>query len=353
MDLNLKHPRPNDKYDCDVFCGNYTKIENAFNELEKKIKNVGAPSDEKIEDTVTDWLDENMGEQFVSFHSMNGCIVCNGETVVLTVGEDVEVGQVLKFKYDLSEGYRISKKVDFINTSNEVVEGTMSTGYEEATVTIEEKYATYTLTGCHFVAVPVGGSGDLDEHKNNADIHVTPEEKDRWNNGTSSSGSVSWDDIKDKPFGMVAVKNHYINETALGFGEGAENLYTAEVVSRLNSVFEDGKEYNVIWDGVEYTGLTPHTLNNSMGSLGTVIGGNATGNTYDTYDFSEYPFIVCVYYSKGYERYSSFIITNEEGSHDVEVYCVTKEVVTIPEEYLPVVDANTVLFYADGNEVTY
>ena len=60
MELNLKHPKPNENYDCNVFCDNYTKIENAFNELERRISESGPTA--RISEVTLDakyWVSEN------------------------------------------------------------------------------------------------------------------------------------------------------------------------------------------------------------------------------------------------------------------------------------------------------
>ena len=45
MNLNLKHPKPNENYDCDVFCDNYSKIEKAFDDLDtRKVEQKDLPT---------------------------------------------------------------------------------------------------------------------------------------------------------------------------------------------------------------------------------------------------------------------------------------------------------------------
>lgn len=94
-------------------------------------------------DGLQDALDEK-----VNIEDMNYRIVCNGEEITLVVGEDIEAGQILAFKYKLGDGYSISYSGSGIGTKK--VEATMSSGYGDDTLTIEAGM-NYTLTGCYFI----------------------------------------------------------------------------------------------------------------------------------------------------------------------------------------------------------
>ena len=98
-----------------------------------------------------------------------GIVTSNGEEITLTVGEDIEAGQVITFKYKSEDGYQIGKIGSSMSTQNK--QSSMSSGYAEDTVTIEEAYEAYEFTGCYFTIIPhfVGGSGlpEVTEADNN------------------------------------------------------------------------------------------------------------------------------------------------------------------------------------------
>lgn len=88
-------------------------------------------------------------------HNMNGCIVCNGEEITLTVGEDIEVGQVLTFDFICAEGYSYEAKgktgiVDSFKSTVSLVPGVQ---YGTASVTIDATWTSLYIKGAYFVAV--------------------------------------------------------------------------------------------------------------------------------------------------------------------------------------------------------
>lgn len=133
-------------------------------EMGDAIRSLGTPIDSKLSTTstnpvqnkiVTEKLNEIDGtlEELTPLHNMNGCIVCNGESVTLTVGEDIEAGQVITFKYLLSKGYSIGWTApdSFGIPSN--IQPVMANGYSEESITIDGTKTTYSFKGCYFVIV--------------------------------------------------------------------------------------------------------------------------------------------------------------------------------------------------------
>lgn len=122
----MKYPKPTDRYSCEVLCENFMEIEGELNKL-------------------------------TSIQNMNGCIVCNGEEITLTVGEDVAVGQVISFRYKKVDGYSVSARglsmYDFIQ------QPVVSDGYLEDSLEIVEGYKTVKFTGAYFAVVSASGSG--------------------------------------------------------------------------------------------------------------------------------------------------------------------------------------------------
>lgn len=97
--------------------------------------------------------------------NMNGCIVCNGEEITLTVGKDVAVGQVITFKYKQSEGYTIrgvgaEQSYDYFMSP---VQHTTKE-YSDDSVTIENGCNTYTFKGAYFVVIPIGDTPSIDTY---------------------------------------------------------------------------------------------------------------------------------------------------------------------------------------------
>lgn len=91
----------------------------------------------------------------IPLHNMNGCIVCNGEEITLTVGKDIEAGQVLAFKYKFVDGYEVGWTAPLevcIPLSVSPVMGSAKE-YGEDSVTIDGTKTSYTFTGCYFVAI--------------------------------------------------------------------------------------------------------------------------------------------------------------------------------------------------------
>lgn len=92
-----------------------------------------------------------LSEETLPLLRLNGCIVCNGEEITLTVGTDVEVGQVILFKYKKSKGYSVSARGTSIYDT--VKQPVAEDGYGEGTFTVAEGYTTCKFTGAYFVVV--------------------------------------------------------------------------------------------------------------------------------------------------------------------------------------------------------
>lgn len=143
--------------------------------------NDGTATDEQVEAFVQEWFDEHpeatatvedgsitydklaedVKNELAPLQSMNGCIVCNGEEITLVVGEDVEDGQVINFKYKLSDGYSVGWTAPNSIGIPSMIPPVMNAGYGEASETIDGTKTSYTFTGCYFVAIrPCSGSGE-------------------------------------------------------------------------------------------------------------------------------------------------------------------------------------------------
>ena len=109
-----------------------------------------------------------LSEETLPLLRLNGCIVCNGEEITLAVGTDVEVGQVIAFKYKKSKGYSVSARG--LSMQDIIKPSVAEDGYREDTFEIKEGFETVKFTGAYFVVVPLGGTYDYDDLTNTPTI---------------------------------------------------------------------------------------------------------------------------------------------------------------------------------------
>lgn len=163
------------------------------------------------------------------------------------------------------------------------------------------------------------------------------------NGKDGSAGSVSWNELEDKPFGEnVTVNSHgmvYLDKTLEFTAEG--DVYTSESVG-LGVNFLEGHDYCFIWDGTEYH-LMAQGDGTSTLSSGLVWAGN--GSIVD----SELPDTGEPFYVTRADNYASmnrlivFKTADESAAHTVKASSVniTRELKQLDEKFIPDTVART------------
>lgn len=168
----------------------------------------------------------------------------------------------------------------------------------------------------------------------------------------SGGGSVSWEDVTDKPFYEEQNREEILAETTLEFTYNA--TYGAHVNDSNPSLFIplENETYTVVWDGEEYrtTAFTNAAMPNQvlMGNP-KAIGGEDNG----------LPFFIGSWVN-GYGM--SIFAENTSATHRMAVYKITTVIKLLDPKFLPVAtevdltafesDGIIVETYADGSTVT-
>lgn len=86
-------------------------------------------------------------------YSINGRVVDSTESVAITVGKDISVGQTLGFKYDASAGY--SYNITYTDGSFSVAskQGVTSSAEYTDAILIEDTFSSISITGATFIYV--------------------------------------------------------------------------------------------------------------------------------------------------------------------------------------------------------
>ena len=117
---------------------------------------------------------ETLYDGIVPIEKLNGCVVSCGEEVILTVGEHVEVGQVLSFKYKANVGYSVEARGSIMYTFEQPPVD--EDGYVETTFIVVEGYDYCKFVGAYFSVVPCSGKGGVvgvtNEQLQNAIVEV-------------------------------------------------------------------------------------------------------------------------------------------------------------------------------------
>jgi hypothetical protein len=128
-------------------------------------------------------------------------------------------------------------------------------------------------------------------------------------------GSTSWNDLTDKPFYDEVTLTEILHETT---AEIAEDNSTTTITT--SATIEVGKNYKVVFDGVEYNCTAFEWGSPCLGNgimIGSTIGNNE-------------PFFIGVNGGGSW-----FVLAQTGGNHKISVAQVDEEIKKIDEKYLP------------------
>lgn len=178
-----------------------------------------------------------------------------------------------------------------------------------------------TTEGDHTFSIKMVGT----ETKTIEDEYV-PESIARTEDLSAVAMTGSWNDLTDKPFETLVVKDTIIQQQEI------ETHGTSSVAIPYDSFtpLTKGVEYCVLFDGVEYN-CTAETM--AMGSAwtGPGLGNAALASEYMSE--SDYPF--CILTRSGYEFYNLYTSESETNTHTIEISIKTEECKTLEETYIP------------------
>lgn len=142
--------------------------------------------------------------------------------------------------------------------------------------------------------------------------------------GSGGGGVSSWNDLKDKPFGEEVTKSSFIDSLNLSFTSGKTGMFDYTLVQAVNNAggFVVDKTYIVAIDNEQYECICVSAPNPTPG-------GSAVKELHPVGDHN-----VKVSYALaigGYQMSASVT----DGSHSVEIYEKSIEVIPIDEKYLP------------------
>lgn len=162
-------------------------------------------------------------------------------------------------------------------------------------------------------------------------------------------GSVSWEDVTDKPFYEIEGEKEILAETTITVDVGVGET-TAPLIG-----LTAGAAYRIVWNGTEYTDTAVEA--SLMGYRAIVVGNTALVGGENS---GNYPFLLgdAVEIGMGY-----FVAEDKNaGSHTVAIYQDTTVIKPLDPKFLPVavaVDLTAfesegiiVETYADGSTVT-
>lgn len=162
-------------------------------------------------------------------------------------------------------------------------------------------------------------------------------------------GSVSWEDVTDKPFYEVEGEKEILAETTITVDVGIGET-TAPLIG-----LTAGADYRIVWNGTEYTATAIEAT--LLGYQAVVVGNTALVGGENS---GNYPFLLgdAVEIGMGY-----FVAEDKNaGSHTVAIYQDTTVIKPLDPKFLPVAtavdltafesDGIIVETYADGSTVT-
>jgi len=145
--------------------------------------------------------------------------------------------------------------------------------------------------------------------------------------GAGGADGVSWNDLKDKPFG-VETRSTILNETIVILSDQGEAVYA----NPLDGVPADGAKYIVKWANTNWecvgrdmsAALGIPTI--ALGNVGAMTGGEDSGE----------PFAIALFPEGNGENYAQIVCLNPDhyGAHIV-LKIESVEVSKIPGEFLP------------------
>lgn len=134
--------------------------------------------------------------------------------------------------------------------------------------------------------------------------------------GGSGSGSVSWNDLTDKPF--------YTEEKMVVVAE-AENinfeLIDGYIETPFNIDITVGKTYNVVWDGIEYVCVAYTDGENGWKIIGNGVAAGVSGGKNEPFYFYN-------------TQWSSSVGATEVGTHSFSVSTMKEVAHTLDAKYI-------------------